>query len=114
MFIFAPLVSFAQNQFNGQYIENFINTIQDIVESLIPLLVTLAVVFFFWELVMFIKARGKGEEKEAQAARMKLVWALVAIFVMLSFMGLVRILQGLTGVDSGGSIDNTDIPQLNF
>lgn len=109
-----PIFAFAQNQFNSAYFTNFLDQIKKILQSIVPVLITLAIVFFFWELVMFIKARSKGEAKEVKSAREGIIWALVAIFIMLSFLGFVRILQGITGTGNSGNINATDVPVVTF
>lgn len=60
------------------------------VNSAIPMLATLAMVLFFWGLVNYIyrsgdtKARAKGREL--------VVWGLVAMFVIMSLWGILRLL----------------------
>lgn len=57
----------------------------------LTLLISLAIVYFVWNVFKYIIA---AEEVDKATAKDKIVWGLVAIFVMISIWGLVAILQG--------------------
>lgn len=104
----------AGNQFQATYFTNFLSQLKQILQNIVPVLITLAIVVFFWEVVMFIKAKKDGNATEVTSARNGLLWAILAIFLMLSFLGIVRILQGITGTGNSGNIDSTDVPVVTF
>lgn len=57
---------------------------------LIPILIGLAVIAFFWGLVKYIY----GGAKEIGEARQLILWGIISIFAMVSIWGLVSIVQG--------------------
>ncbi len=110
-----PLLASAQGTFQSTYFTQFLDQVKTIMKAVIPLLITAAIIIFFYEIVMFIKSKDKGDAAKAEAARMGIVWSLVAIFIMLSFLGIIRILQSATGTaNQGDTIDQADIPQVTF
>ncbi len=109
-----PSFAFAQNNFNATYFTNFLTEIKKIMQAIVPLLITAAIIIFFYEIVMFIKSKDKGDAAKIEAARNGIIWSLVALFIMLSFLGIIRIFQGATGTGQGGNIDATDVPLVTF
>lgn len=92
-----PLIAHAQyvtGQFSGFYIDSVLKAISGWVNMLVPLLIGLAVVVFFYGLVKYIWG---GAEAKASAIS-SMVWGVVAIAVMVSIWGLVGLLQGMAGV----------------
>lgn len=94
---FAPVLAFAQipNTTGLQAILNFIRTT---VATLIPIVFGLAIVFFFWGLVTFLRAAG--DPKAQEAGRNQMIWGVIAIAVMISIYGLVAWLQSVFGVSA--------------
>ena len=94
-----PIVSFAQL---GN-VSNLVGSIGGIVNQIIPILFALALLGFFYGLVMFIF--GKGEDKEQHKKTM--IWGVVALFVMASVWGLVSFIGNAVGVQqtSGPSVN---------
>jgi len=107
----VPMFVFAQVN-NASYITTAITSLRRILNAIIPLLVTVAIIVFFWELIMFIKAKKDGADEKAKNAKAGLWWALVALFLMFSFMGIVRIMQGITGTGGQNVINQYDLPQV--
>jgi hypothetical protein len=71
-------------------IGGLILTLKDsVVDKLVGILLTLAILAFFFGLVKYIWGAGQGRD-EGKAI---MVWGVVAIFVMVSIWGLVNILQ---------------------
>jgi len=69
---------------------NFTELIQifiNLATSLMPVLGGIALLVFFWGLVKFIAK--SGDEKTHQEGRNLMVWGLIALFVMISFLGIV-------------------------
>lgn len=106
---FAPMVASAQ-QFSGTPLANLFNLISSIISTLIPIGVGIAVLFFFYTLIKYIKSQG-----EEKAIAMKGIWqSLLAIFIMLAFMGIIRLVANTIfapgqGIGNGISTGN-DIP----
>lgn len=108
-----PFLALAQdsgNSFNGQYVTDFLTTIGDWINILIPTLIGLALVVFFWGLVTYIWGGGTDKEK----AKGLMIWGVVAIAIMVSIWGVVSLLQnvfGISGVDSS-TLDFPAVPGI--
>ena len=77
----------------------------DALNRLIPVLIALALVAFFWGLVQYIFQRKKGQGKKVMIA------GLIGLFIMVSVWGLIRIAQNTLGVGSVGSPQVPQVPQ---
>ncbi len=99
---FAPLVAFgaATNvATNITYFDTIVDSIGGIISTLIPIVVALGILFFIWGLVQFIFA--SGDEAAKDEGKRKMIWGVVALFVIVSVWGLVALLNQLTGVNQG-------------
>ena len=65
----------------------------------LTLLISLAVVWFIWNVFYYIIA---VDEVDKAVAKDKMVWGIVAIFVMISIWGLVAILQNTFRIGPSG------------
>lgn len=90
---FAPALAFAQELNN---ITRMVEALKGIVGKLIPIMVALALVFFFWGLIKYIMKAG--DPKEAAAGKSIMIYGVIAIAVMLSIYGLVRFLNTSFGI----------------
>ena len=104
----APVFAFAA--LGTQTFGGLLTTIKTLINAIIPIFIAAAVMMFFYEIVMYIKK--EGEEK--QKAMKNIGLSLLAIFIMLAFMGIIRVLGETTGISVGEDIDTTDIPSLTF
>ena len=70
---------------------SLVNVILDLINSVIPLLAGVALVLFLFGGLRYIylatDTKSRGHDKEI------LMWGLVALFVLFSIWGIVRILQ---------------------
>ena len=64
--------------------------------------VSLAFFFFFWNLFKFIRAGDADSKEEAQG---KMVWALVAIIVIVSLWGIIAFVRSVLGIEPGEAND---------
>ena len=85
-----PAVAFAQN------IDATLATLTGWINALIPLLMTLAVVVFFWGLVKYIASASDEASKESGKTLM--IWGMIALFVMVAFWGIIGYFQTSLGV----------------
>jgi hypothetical protein len=88
---------------------NLINAVSVILNRLIPLLIALALVAFFYGLVRYIY-KGSGENA-AREGRQIMIAGLIALFVMVSVWGIIRLAQGALDVQGGGTIEAPGVPQ---
>lgn len=89
----------------AQTIQGVLSNISNILNLLTPILITVAVLYFFWGLIEYI--RGGTEEKEK--GRSTMVWGIIALFVMVSVFGLIQLVGNTLGIRQGGGVN---IPQL--
>ncbi len=72
----------------------------DGVAKIIPILVSLAVLMFFWGLVKFI---AHADEPDAiKEGKNVMIWGMIALFVMVSLWALVGYLQESLGLNVSG------------
>lgn len=69
-----------------------IKLIETALKPAVPLLIGLAVVVFFWGLVKYLNA-GMGDAKNIKEARDLMIWGIIAITVMVSVWGIVKVVQ---------------------
>lgn len=104
---FLPIVSSAQD---GAYCANWgnrVKTIADIFKfftcliqtSIIPIVMTLALLYFIYGVVNFFLAPDAGDKKREEGKKFML-WGIIGLFVMISVWGLVSILTST--FDTGG------------
>ena len=70
----------------------------DIVNAIIPLMIAIAVVVFFYGLITFVLAKG-AEGKEN--AKNVLIFGLLAIFVMVTLWGIIYFFASVLGLGFG-------------
>lgn len=66
--------------------------------GIIPMLVTSAIIAFIWGVITYVM--GKGDPKVLEKGRWYMVWGIVALFVMISVWGLVKVLGNTFGVNT--------------
>lgn len=79
-----------------------ISTISKIINGLIPIVLAIAVLVFFWGLAMYL-LNASNSEKRAEGINI-MVMGIIAIFVMVSIWGIIRILQQTFKVDQAKPI----------
>lgn len=88
-----------------QFINNLINT-------LLPLIIAAAVVYFIYGIARYVMA---GDEEAKGAAKDKIIYGVIGLFVMVSVWGLVNI---LTNTFFGGTVQgvpsgvDTQVPDI--
>ncbi|MDO8505185.1 MAG: hypothetical protein Q7S48_01220 [bacterium] len=60
----------------------------DLILTALPIISSLAFLVFVWGLVKFIFRIG-GDEKAVEDGKKLMIWGLVALFVLLSYMGIL-------------------------
>lgn len=102
-----PMVAFAQTL--GP-IHALITNVGRIVAALVPILITLALVVFFFGLVRYLWG---GSGAKHAAGRNLMIWGLIALFVMVSVWGIIELAQDALGIDakSGTTIPTGFVPR---
>jgi hypothetical protein len=101
--VLLPFIAVAQVT-----IETTLNRVLGILNGLIFLFITVAIVVFFWGLIQYLGNIG-GEDAAKKGIQLML-WGIIALFVMVSVWGIIRLLQNTFGV--GGN--QTAIPVSTF
>jgi hypothetical protein len=82
--VFVPFLSYAAD--NGLF--GVLGTISSLLAFIIPILITLAVVYFIWGVINYLI--GDNEEKKKKAKGV-IFSGLVGLFVIISFWGIIRV-----------------------
>lgn len=113
---FAPFLALAQNAAsctgtniaNLGTIQSIICRIGNILDTLIPVLVVLGVVYFIWGVITYFI--GNDEEAKAKG-RMRIIYGIIGLVVIVAMWGLVGIVTRT--FDLNGSA-NVNIPTVPF
>jgi hypothetical protein len=76
----------------------------DLINLLLPVIVGLSLLVFFWGLVKFLYRAG--DAKSHAEGRNLMIWGIIALFVMLSYYSLISIFSHDLGF-SGSIPDNS-------
>ena len=91
--LMGPVMAFAQSPINAT-----LTQLSNVVTFLIPVLLSMAVLVFFWGLVKYIA--NASDEAAKEGGKTLMIWGMVAIFVMVAFWGIIGYFQqsiGLSG-----------------
>lgn len=99
-----PSVAFAVSDVGG-----VLDVLITLVKRIIPLLISIAVLVFFWGIVKFV-AHG-GDEKKIEEGRAFMIWGMIGLFVIVALWGIVGYIQSSLGLtDANPSVVATKMP----
>lgn len=79
----------------SQGLPGIVNSLVDLINMLIPVLIAACLVLFFVGVVKYIRSQGGKNQ------RTTMLWGLVSLFVVLSMWGIIRLMcNTLTGSSS--------------
>jgi len=105
---FLPMIALAQVSGSVTDVNSALDFIRTLVNTLIPVLIGIAVLLFIWGVISFITA---GDNEEARkSARNRIIWGIIFIFVIVSVWGLVNILIQTFGLDTAAPVDLPIVP----
>ena len=84
------------------FLNGLVTSVGKAVSGIIPIMFALALIWFFWGLIKFI--RSAGDPKEAANGKSIMIYGVIAIAIMASIYGLVGWLQGVVGIDNNVTI----------
>lgn len=84
-------------------VEGFMETVLDLLDLLVLIIMALALVFFLWGVAKFILNAGDPEEQTK--GKQIMFWGLIGLFVMTAVWGLVAFIQQQLG------IEDTEVPR---
>ena len=94
-------VAIANLTFAVSFSELALNLSNGIIATITKLAFGFAVVFFLWGVFVFVM--NADEEKKREEGKKRILWGLIAIFVMVSVWGL------LAAVENSINLDNTKL-----
>lgn len=97
----TPFFALAQESVDFDYVDSLIRSAEVVIEMLLPVVATLALLFFFWGIAVFILNAGDPEARSRGIHHM--VSGIVALFVLVAVWGLVGLLASIFNVETGGS-----------
>lgn len=99
--LFLPELAFAQ--FDSTSVSSLITSAHGLINrTIIPLLISAAVLYTIYAVVVFIAETGDSQKKEEK--KQQIFWAIIGLFVIVSIWGLVAIVGRTFGTFAGGSI----------
>ena len=86
---------------HAQTVTKFLTTIRGWLNLMVPMLITLGIIAFFWALAMYLFSDGEDKAKGLN----RMMMGILAVFVMASLGGLIGILQNTTGAGKAKTIN---------
>ena len=94
--VFAPFLAFAET------LQGILSTVGQLIGAATPIVVALALVYFFWGLGQFIL--NSSDEAKRKDAISIMIYGIIALFIMVSIWGIVNVLQTTFNVQGGSDI----------
>jgi hypothetical protein len=106
-FLMPAIALAATYQINS--VNDVFSTIKNLLNSAIPVIIALTVVYILWGV---FQSFVKGSEEERSAGHMKILYGIIALFVMISIWGLVNILVGTVGLNGSAPSQGSGYGQI--
>ena len=103
--LMGPVFAFAQTP-----LETTLDTVQTVINFLIPLMLSLAVLVFFWGLVKYIA--NASDEAAKESGKTLMIWGMVAIFIMVAFWSVIGYVQNTLGLS--GTVSQVAPPTFDL
>ena len=112
-----PFVAFAQTYGTSTNtgLSTLISDFGTVLSKLFPIAVAIAVLAFFYEVIMFIINKDKDVDK-AKTFKNGILWSLLALALIFTFFGLIKVIANTLGIGGtvGAGIGTTDIPTVQL
>lgn len=73
-------------------VKDLITAVGRLINPLVAILIGVALLAFFWGLAKFVFRVG-GDEKAVAEGKRIMLWGLLALFIMVSVWGIIRLMQ---------------------
>ncbi len=111
----SPIMALAQTTTYGNLVTcGTVNNIGDvlcriatILNTIIPVLIVLGVVYFIWGVVQYVIG---GDEEAKTAGRDKMIYGVIGLVVIVGLWGLVAIVRNTFGLSNAQSITLPTVP----
>lgn len=98
----TPLVAFATDT----NVFDILAIVARVLSVVTPILVALAVVYFIWQVIQYTLS---GDDKKKAEAKKNIPTALIGLFIMVAFWGILTVVSNTFGVGPE-QLDTRDIP----
>ena len=98
LFLSGTGAVFAQGQPNEGPLLSILSLAQTVVTLLGPIMITLALLAFFWFLIKFIWLAHDNPDEQAKAKK-GMFYGILGLFVMVSIWGIIAFIQYTLGID---------------
>lgn len=78
-------------------LDSIVSTMTGIVQLALPIVFSLAVLAFFWGIMMYVFSQSTDSKKEGKGI---MLWSLIAIAIMASLFGIIALTQDTLGVSN--------------
>lgn len=92
----------------GSGLDGILVTLTRLLNGVVILFIVVAIVVFFWGLITYLANIG-GEDAAKKGIQLML-WGIIALFVMVSVWGLIRILQNTFGISNREAAQVPQVP----
>lgn len=83
--------------------------VKDILKAILPIIISIAVIYFVYNALMYMIAADEERKGEAKS---KMIYGLIALFVMVSVWGLVGVLSGTFGFGTTEAPSTPTLPTV--
>ena len=101
-----PFIAFAQTT-----VFSLLGVVKNILDILIPLLITAALVYFIYGVVKYVISSDADDKEKARAVVTR---GILGLFIIVSIWGIIGIIQSTGGFGAGGTITKEQIPGVGF
>jgi heme/copper-type cytochrome/quinol oxidase subunit 4 len=106
---FAPVLAFAQDAgATANKLKGVTDSIKTLIGAIIPIIFGIAIIYFFWGLITFLKSAGDPKAQEAGKSHM--IWGIIVLVIMVAVYGIINWVTQTTGINSDKSITLPGVP----
>ncbi len=91
----------ASAEFDG--VKGMLTSIGGMMNQVVKIIFGLALIYFFWGGARFIL--NAGDAKTRDDGKNKMLWGVITLAVMISIYGIINWLNGVFGIQAGGTLD---------
>jgi len=92
---------------SAQRLDTIAGQVQNILNLVVPIIMTLALIYFFYGLAKYILSAGDDEEKGK--GRNIMIYGIIALFVMGSVWGLTQVIGNSFNIGAGNAPDSQQL-----
>lgn len=105
--LFVPMSAFAQTSTGAIGI---LRVIQDIANIVIPILITIAVIWFIYGVIKYVIAKDEGVKEQGRNA---MISSIIGLFVIVSVWGLVAVIGNTFGIGRDNAVAPDLVPNVS-